>query len=73
MSSYAVRDIEEYRNFCDRSNDQRPQPHEVLKVIIQSICSISLMKCELHVLSSVMQGIKRRLLGLISILRACWN
>lgn len=34
VSSYAVRDIEEYRNFCDRSKDQRPQPHEVLKVTI---------------------------------------
>jgi hypothetical protein len=34
VSSYAVRDIEEYRNFCDRPKDQRPRPDEVLKVKI---------------------------------------
>lgn len=34
VGSYAVRDIEEYKNFCDRSKDERPQPDEVLKVDI---------------------------------------
>lgn len=32
VGSYAVRDIEEYKNFCDRPKDQRPQPDEVVKV-----------------------------------------
>uniref|UniRef100_A0A7I4BA54 Uncharacterized protein n=1 Tax=Physcomitrium patens TaxID=3218 RepID=A0A7I4BA54_PHYPA len=31
VSSHAVRDIEEYRNFCDRPKNQRPQPDEVLQ------------------------------------------
>ena len=29
-----MRDIEEYRNFCDRSKTQRPQPEEVVGVSI---------------------------------------
>lgn len=32
VSSYAIRDVEEYKNFCDRPKDQRPQPEEVLGV-----------------------------------------
>ncbi|KAG6415742.1 hypothetical protein SASPL_123157 [Salvia splendens] len=32
MSTYAIRDSEEYKNFCDRSRDQRPQPEEVIGV-----------------------------------------
>lgn len=32
VGSYAVRDIEEYRNFCDRPKNQRPQPEETLGV-----------------------------------------
>ncbi|RWW62685.1 hypothetical protein BHE74_00030173 [Ensete ventricosum] len=30
LSSYAIRDVEEYKNFCDRPKDQRPQPEEVI-------------------------------------------
>ncbi|XP_062174350.1 chromophore lyase CRL, chloroplastic-like [Alnus glutinosa] len=30
VSSYAIRDVEEYKNFCDRPKDQRPLPEEVL-------------------------------------------
>lgn len=26
VSSYAIRDAEEYKNFCDRPKDQRPLP-----------------------------------------------
>lgn len=33
VSTYAVRDAEEYKNFCDRPSDQRPLPEEVLGVI----------------------------------------
>jgi hypothetical protein len=32
VSSYAIRDVEEYKNFCDRPKDQRPLPEEVLGV-----------------------------------------
>jgi len=32
LSSYAIRDAEEYKNFCDRQKDQRPQPEEVIAV-----------------------------------------
>ncbi|KAJ0840141.1 putative chromophore lyase CpcT/CpeT [Helianthus annuus] len=29
LSTYAIRDAEEYKNSCDRSRDQRPLPEEV--------------------------------------------
>lgn len=32
LSTYAITDAEEYRNFCDRSKEQRPQPDEVIGV-----------------------------------------
>ncbi|RZR90749.1 hypothetical protein BHM03_00018696 [Ensete ventricosum] len=32
LSSYAIRDVEEYKNFCDRPKDQRPQPEEVIGI-----------------------------------------
>jgi len=32
VGSFAVRDVEEYKNFCDRPKHQRPQPDEVIKV-----------------------------------------
>lgn len=34
LSTYAIRDMEEYKNFCDRPRDQRPQPEEVIGVSI---------------------------------------
>lgn len=40
VSSYAVRNVEEYRNFCDHPKDQRSQPDEVLKVKILSLASL---------------------------------
>jgi hypothetical protein len=36
VSSYAIRDVEEYKNFCDRPKDQRPLPEEVLGVSLSS-------------------------------------
>jgi hypothetical protein len=35
LSSYGVRDVEEYKNFCDRPKDQKPQPEEVIAVKIE--------------------------------------
>ncbi|KAA3456831.1 Chromophore lyase CpcT/CpeT 3 [Gossypium australe] len=32
VSSYAIRDVEDYKNFCDRPRDQRPLPEEVIGV-----------------------------------------
>ena len=32
LSTYAIRDVEEYKNFCDRPKDQRPLPEEVIGV-----------------------------------------
>lgn len=32
VSTYAIRDMEEYKNFCDRPKDQRPLPEEVIEV-----------------------------------------
>ncbi|GJX19548.1 Myb domain protein 62, partial [Tanacetum coccineum] len=32
LSTYAIRDAEEYKNFCDRPRDQRPQPEEVIRI-----------------------------------------
>lgn len=32
VGSYAIRDAEEYKNFCDRPKDQRPPPEEVIGV-----------------------------------------
>ncbi|KAF2321372.1 hypothetical protein GH714_040465 [Hevea brasiliensis] len=32
VSSYVIRDAEEYKNFCDRPRDQRPLPEEVIGV-----------------------------------------
>lgn len=35
VSSYAIRDAEEYKNFCDRPKDQRPLPEEVIGVSLK--------------------------------------
>lgn len=32
VSSYAIREVEEYKNFCDRPRDQCPLPEEVIGV-----------------------------------------
>lgn len=46
VSSHAVRDIEEYRNFCDRPKNQRPQPDEVLQDIGEHLNTVYLSACE---------------------------
>ncbi|KAF8398377.1 hypothetical protein HHK36_017304 [Tetracentron sinense] len=35
LSSFAIRDAEEYKNFCDRPREERPLPEEVIGVSIQ--------------------------------------
>ncbi|KAL6584998.1 hypothetical protein OROMI_004287 [Orobanche minor] len=46
LSTYAIRDSEEYRNFCDRSKDQRPQPEEVIGDIAEHLTNIYLKRCD---------------------------
>ncbi|XP_058092895.1 chromophore lyase CRL, chloroplastic isoform X2 [Magnolia sinica] len=46
LSSYAIRDAEEYKNFCDRPKDQRPQPDEVIGDIAEHLITIHLSRCE---------------------------
>ncbi|KAL0354913.1 UNVERIFIED_CONTAM: Chromophore lyase CRL, chloroplastic [Sesamum radiatum] len=46
LSTYAIRDSEEYRNFCDRSKDQRPQPEEVIGDIAEHLTTIYLKRCD---------------------------
>ncbi|CAL4984366.1 unnamed protein product [Urochloa decumbens] len=45
LSSYAIRDAEEYKNFCDRAKDQRPQPEEVIADIAEHLTTIHLSRC----------------------------
>uniref|UniRef100_A0A0E0MFV3 Chromophore lyase CRL, chloroplastic n=1 Tax=Oryza punctata TaxID=4537 RepID=A0A0E0MFV3_ORYPU len=46
LSSYAIRDVEEYKNFCDRPKDQRPQPEEVIADIAEHLTTIHLSRCD---------------------------
>ncbi|KAL6175135.1 hypothetical protein ACLB2K_051778 [Fragaria x ananassa] len=46
VSSYAIRDAEEYKNFCDRSKDQRPLPEEVIGDIAEHLTTVHLKRCE---------------------------
>ncbi|XP_078160040.1 crumpled leaf [Carex rostrata] len=46
LSSHAVRDMEEYKNFCDRPKDQRPQPEEVIADVAEHLTTIHLSRCE---------------------------
>ncbi|KAK8560181.1 hypothetical protein V6N13_061228 [Hibiscus sabdariffa] len=46
VSSYAIRDVEEYKNFCDRPRDQRPLPEEVIGDIAEHLTTIHLNRCE---------------------------
>ncbi|XP_043723652.1 chromophore lyase CRL, chloroplastic-like [Telopea speciosissima] len=46
LSSYAIRDAEEYKNFCDRPKDQRPLPEEVIGDIAEHLTTIYLKRCE---------------------------
>ncbi|XP_021722728.1 chromophore lyase CRL, chloroplastic-like isoform X2 [Chenopodium quinoa] len=46
LSTYAIRDMEEYKNFCDRSKDQRPLPEEVIRDVAEHLTTIHLKRCE---------------------------
>ncbi|XP_073013502.1 chromophore lyase CRL, chloroplastic [Typha latifolia] len=46
LSSYAIRDVEEYKNFCDRPTDGRPLPEEVIGDIAEHLTTIHLSRCE---------------------------
>ncbi|GAB4845812.1 hypothetical protein Ancab_039221 [Ancistrocladus abbreviatus] len=46
LSTYAIRDMEEYKNFCDRPKDQRPLPEEVIGDIAEHLTTIYLHRCE---------------------------
>ncbi|KAK4256873.1 hypothetical protein QN277_006539 [Acacia crassicarpa] len=45
LNTYAIRDMEEYKNFCDRSKDQRPQQEEVIGDIAEPLTTIHLKRC----------------------------
>ncbi|KAH6554797.1 hypothetical protein KP509_1Z306000 [Ceratopteris richardii] len=45
VSSYAIRDPEEYRNFCDRLQNQRPQPEEVARDIAEHLTTLTMSRC----------------------------
>ncbi|KAK9120249.1 hypothetical protein Scep_018342 [Stephania cephalantha] len=47
LNSYAIRDSEEYKNFCDRSSDQRPRPEEVVRMSHEHLSTIYLKRCQL--------------------------
>ncbi|KAJ7570430.1 hypothetical protein O6H91_01G119600 [Diphasiastrum complanatum] len=46
VASYAVRDVEEYRNYCDRTKSQRPQTEEIVGDIAEHLTSVYLSRCE---------------------------
>uniref|UniRef100_A0A7N0RAI9 Chromophore lyase CRL, chloroplastic n=1 Tax=Kalanchoe fedtschenkoi TaxID=63787 RepID=A0A7N0RAI9_KALFE len=46
LSTYAIRDMEEYKNFCDRTKDQKPLPEEVIGDIAEHLTTIHLKRCD---------------------------
>ncbi|XP_010531856.1 PREDICTED: chromophore lyase CRL, chloroplastic-like [Tarenaya hassleriana] len=46
VSSYAIRDAEEYKNFCDRPKDQRPLPEEVISDMGEHLTTMYLSRCD---------------------------
>lgn len=46
VSTYAIRDMEEYKNFCDRTKDQKPLPEEVIGDIAERLTTIHLKRCD---------------------------
>lgn len=46
VSSFAIRDMEEYKNFCDRPKDQRPQPAEVIDDVAEHLTTIYMKRCD---------------------------
>ncbi|GBG62483.1 hypothetical protein CBR_g30803 [Chara braunii] len=48
LDTCAVRDIDEYKNFCDRSATDRPSPPEIRQDVAEHLMSVYLSKCERH-------------------------
>lgn len=48
VSSYAIREVEEYKNFCDRPRDQRPLPEEVISVSPLVMFHFQVVECLSH-------------------------
>ncbi|CAN0915926.1 Chromophore lyase CRL, chloroplastic [Linum grandiflorum] len=46
VSTYAIRDADEYLNFCDRLGDQRPRPEEVIGGIAEHLSTLHLKRCD---------------------------
>lgn len=46
LSTHAIRDMEEYKNFCDRPKDQRPLPEEVIGDIAEHLTTVHLKQCD---------------------------
>ncbi|KAA0055358.1 chromophore lyase CRL [Cucumis melo var. makuwa] len=46
LSSYAIREMEEYKNFCDRTKDQRPLPEEIVGDIAEHLTTLHLKRCD---------------------------
>ncbi|CAI5523427.1 unnamed protein product, partial [Closterium sp. Naga37s-1] len=46
VASYALRDVEEYRNYCERPKNQRPQAEEVIGDISEHLATVYLSRCE---------------------------
>ncbi|KAE8699952.1 Chromophore lyase CRL [Hibiscus syriacus] len=46
LSTYAIRDADEYKNFCDRPRDQRPLPEEVIGDVAEQLTTIHLKRCD---------------------------
>ncbi|KAJ0053086.1 hypothetical protein Pint_01301 [Pistacia integerrima] len=46
VNSSAIREVEEYKNFCDRSKDQRPLPEEVIGDIGEHLTTVYLRRCD---------------------------
>ncbi|KAG5531523.1 hypothetical protein RHGRI_026213 [Rhododendron griersonianum] len=46
LSTYAIRDAEEYKNFCDLPKDQRSQLEEVIGDVAEHLTTIYLNRCE---------------------------
>ncbi|GLJ44444.1 hypothetical protein SUGI_0932430 [Cryptomeria japonica] len=46
VASYAIKNIEEYRNFCARPDSQRPQSDEILGHVAEHLNTLYLSQCE---------------------------
>ncbi|KAL8144316.1 hypothetical protein V2J09_017348 [Rumex salicifolius] len=46
VSTFAIRDMDEYRNFCDRPKGQRPPPDEVIEDIAENLGTVYLKRCD---------------------------